>query len=108
MARYGHQDPDKLSVHLCVMLRSNGVMTRRYGDGDADLIPIAETYTSWNLWRSRLDDGGHGAFYASRLDRILTDAETQQGLAETLAADSPAELEQLLAAQVETERTLTP
>jgi hypothetical protein len=81
-------------------------MTRRYGDGDADLIPLAETYDSWKLWRSRLDDGGPGAYYASRLDRTLKYEETEQGLAETLAADSPAELEHLLARQVEVERTL--
>lgn len=83
-------------------------MTRRYGDGDADLIPLAETYTSWKLWRSRLDDGGPGSYYASRRGRTLKYSETEQGLAATLAADSPAELEQLLAGQTEVERALTP
>jgi hypothetical protein len=56
-------------------------MTRRYGDGDADLIPLAETYTSWKLWRSRLDDGGLGSYYASRRGRTLKYEETEQGLA---------------------------
>jgi hypothetical protein len=64
-------------------------------------------WPAWKLWRSRLDNGGPGSFYASRLDRTLTDQETHMGLAETLAADTAAELEQLLAGQVEVERTLT-
>jgi GAF domain-containing protein len=61
-------------------------------------------WPAWKLWRSRLDDGGPGSFYASRLDRALKYEETEQGLAETLAADTAAELEQLLARQVEVER----
>lgn len=67
-------------------------------------MPLAERYPSWSLWRSTLDDGGPGSYYATRMDRDLTDAETDDGFRQTLAADHVSELDEALAVQADLDR----
>jgi len=65
----------------------------------AALDDLQADFPNWRLWRSRLDDGSPGSFYASRLDRQLSLEEISAGWASTLAADSPEELVGLIEAQ---------
>ncbi len=71
-------------------------MTRRTLEGDPDLTRIAAAHPAWKPWRSRLDDGGPGSYYATRLDRELSLEEISDGWVNTLAADSPEQLVELI------------
>ncbi|GAB3279983.1 hypothetical protein GCM10027589_06780 [Actinocorallia lasiicapitis] len=57
-------------------------------------------FPNWKLWRSRLDDGSPGSYYATRMDRELSFEEISDGWASTLAADTAEQLVELLQAQV--------
>lgn len=68
-------------------------------EGDPELVRIAEAHPGWKPWRSRLDDGEPGDWYATRKGRSLTPEEIYRGLESTLAADTPEQLVELIEAQ---------